>query len=152
MVKISIAKILRNYFAECPLLQEGKLNFDYLGVEPVEYTIETTPTEPILKKYVDGSTIRQYPFVFASRESFGADVWENIDTADFYEKLSAWVENQSNLRNLPNFNEEYRYSISLEVTSSGYVFQEDTDNARYQIQLVLKYYQDRRNTHGKILK
>lgn len=144
MVKISIAKILRNYFAECTLLQNGKLNFDYLGIEPVEYTIETVPTEPILKKYVDGSTIRQYPFVFASRESFGADVWGNIDTADFYEKLSNWVETQSNLRNLPNFDEEYRYSISLEVTSSGYVFQEDTDNARYQIQLVLKYYQDRR--------
>ena len=74
MVKISIAKILRNYFAECTLLQSGRLNFDYLGIEPVEYTIETVPTEPILKKYVDGSTIRQYPFVFASRESFGADV------------------------------------------------------------------------------
>ena len=140
--------MLRDYFAECPLLQDGKLIFDYLGIEPVEYTIETVPTEPIFKKYVDGSTIRQYPFVFASRESFGANVWGNIDTADFYEKLSNWVESQSNLRNLPNFDEEYRYSISLEVTSSGYVFQEDTDNARYQIQLVLKYYKDRRYTHG----
>lgn len=136
--------MLREYFAECPLLQDGKLNFDYLGIEPVEYTIETVPTEPIFKRYVDGSTIRQYPFVFASRESFGADVWGNIDTSDFYERLATWVETQSNLRNLPNFGEEYRYSVSLEVTSSGYVFQEDTDNARYQIQLSLKYYQDRR--------
>lgn len=136
--------MLREYFAECPLLQDGKLNFDYLGIEPVEYTIETVPTEPIFKRYVDGSTIRQYPFVFASRESFGVDVWGNIDTSDFYERLATWVETQSNLRNLPNFGEEYRYSVSLEVTSSGYVFQEDTDNARYQIQLSLKYYQDRR--------
>ena len=144
MVKISIEKILRDYFAECPLLQDGKLNFDYLGIEPVEYTIETVPTEPIFFLFFDSSTIRQYPFVFASRESFGADVWGNIDTADFYERLSTWVETQSNLRNLPQFEDDFRQSLSLEVTSSGYVFQADTDNARYQIQLVLKYYQDRR--------
>lgn len=146
MVKISIAKMLRDYFAECPLLKDGSFHFDYLGIEPVQYTIETVPTEPIFKKYVDGSTIRQYPFVFASRESFGSDVWGNIDTAEFYEDLATWVEIQSNTGNLPEFDSEYRYSISLEVTSSGYVFEEDTDNARYQIQLSLKYYQDRRFT------
>lgn len=136
--------MLRDYFSECPLLKDGVLNFDYLGIEPVKYTIETVPTEPIFKRYVDGSTIRQYPFVFASRESFGADVWGNIDTSDFYEKLATWVENQSNLGNLPQFEDDFRESLSLEVTSSGYVFQEDTDNARYQIQLKLMYYQDRR--------
>ena len=53
MVKISIAKMLRDYFAECPLLKDGKLNFDYLGIEPVEYAVETVPTAPKYKKYVD---------------------------------------------------------------------------------------------------
>jgi hypothetical protein len=138
--------MLRDYFAECPLLKDGVFNFDYLGIEPVEYTIETVPTEPVFKKYVDGSSIRQYPFVFASRETFGADVWANLDTSQFYEDLATWVESQSNIRNLPQFEDGLRESLSLEVTSSGYVFQEDTDNARYQIQMVLKYYQDRRFT------
>jgi hypothetical protein len=143
---MSIAKILRDFFASCPLLKDGIFNFDYLGVEPVEYTIETVPTEPVYKRYIDGSSIRQYPFVFASREFFGADVWSNIDTSAFYENLSTWVEIQSNLGSLPEFQDKYRISLSLEVTSSGYVFQEDADNARYQIQMVLKYYQDRRFT------
>lgn len=143
---MSIAKTLRGYFARCPLLKDGVFNFDYLGVEPVEYTIETVPTEPVFKRYVDGSSVRQYPFVFASREAFGANVWSNLDTSQFYEDLATWVETQSNLRNLPEFGDGLRESLSLEVTSSGYVFQEDADNARYQIQLVLKYYQDRRFT------
>ena len=44
----------------CPLLDEdGKVRVNFLGDTPIEYVIEEVPAEPIVKRYVDGSSIRQ---------------------------------------------------------------------------------------------
>ena len=43
----------------CPLLDEdGKVRVNFLGETPIEYVIEEVPAEPIVKRYVDGSSIR----------------------------------------------------------------------------------------------
>ena len=49
----------------CPLLDEdGKVRVNFLGDTPIEYVIEEVPAEPIVKRYVDGSSIRQVLFIF----------------------------------------------------------------------------------------
>ena len=145
---MSIIQSIRSFIAQCPLLEDGKLNIDYLGVEPLEYSIDSIPCETIIKKYVDGSEIRQYEFVFASRQAFGSDVWQNLANSDFYEKFADCIDSQNYNENFPDLESQYRTPQSVEVTSSGYVFELDTDNARYQIQLRLTYYQDRRYKNG----
>ena len=57
---------IRNYIRGCPLINKGKVNVDYLGVDIGEYSIEPTPADPIIKRYADGGTLRQYLFVFSS--------------------------------------------------------------------------------------
>lgn len=55
----------------CPLLDEdGKVRVNFLGETPIEYVIEEVPAEPIVKRYVDGSSIRQVLFIFASRDEY----------------------------------------------------------------------------------
>lgn len=110
----------------------------------MSYTIETVPTEPIVSNYTDGSSVRQYLFVFASREFFSSDLIDNIENSGFYENLASWVEYQTKIANLPDLESNFLKSQKIEVVSNGYVFEEDTSNARYQIQLRLVYYQDRR--------
>ena len=77
-----IIEAVRTFIKTCPYLQEFdgaiRVNVDYLSDEPTSYSIEEVPIEPILKRYVDGSTRRQYAFIFTSRESYGADVLQNI--------------------------------------------------------------------------
>ena len=134
---------IRNFIRTCPHLQEFngaiKVNVDYLGPESTMYSIEETPCEPIIKKYINGDTVRQYQFVFASRESYGPDVLQNIDNSGFYEDFANWIESENKIGNLPKLiNQECR---SIECLTTGYAFQTDVDKARYQIQMRITYFQ-----------
>lgn len=145
---MNIIESIRNYFVECPLLQDGcLLNVDRLGDTEIEYTIDGAMTSPILRKYADGSSLRQFNFVFASREKYGSDTLQNIANSGFYEDFADWIETQSDLGNLPEL-DEYRIPQYLEVLSGGYVFDTTDSTARYQIQLKFVYYQDRRYNNG----
>lgn len=133
---------IREYFLKCPLIDElARINVDYLGVDPVEYTIDSVPSETIIKQYVDGGTLKQYVFVFGSREYYGSDTLQNIENSGFYEKFSEWIENQSDIGNLPLLEEKKR-PFKIEVLTSGYLFDTSEENARYQIQMRLVYYED----------
>lgn len=137
-----IIESIRNYFIDCPILDElRKIGVDYLEVNDRAYTIDPVPSDNLIKKYVDGSSIKQYLFVVASREFYGAGYEGNIENIGFYEKLSTWIDKQNKKHNLPVLSGN-KESIELEVVTSGYLFGADENNARYQIQLRLKYYEE----------
>lgn len=137
-----IIKALRDYISQCPYLYEFNkgINVDYLDNDSTTYSIEEVPCEPIIKRYINGDTKRQYDFIFASRESYGADVFQNIENSGFYEDFSSWIEEESSKGNLPSL-EGNRESLEIRVSTTGYAFQTDDNSARYQIQLKLIYFQ-----------
>ena len=143
-----IIESIRNFIAKCPLLKDGcLLNVDRLGDTEIEYTVDGEMTSPILKKYVDGSSLRQFNFIFASREQYGSDTLQNSANSGFYEDFADWIETQSDSGNLPEL-DEFRIPQYIEVLSGGYVFDTNDSTARYQIQLKFVYYQDRRYNNG----
>ncbi|NBI08062.1 hypothetical protein [Senegalia massiliensis] len=134
---------IRDFISVCPLLDEfAKLNVDFLGPNATEYTIDSIPTDSILKQYVDGGKLKQYVFVFGSREFYGPDVLQNIENSGFYEKFSEWLDTKTELGELPLL-EGNKESDSIEAMSSGYLFGSTEDTARYQIQCRLIYYEDK---------
>ena len=137
-----IIESVRNYIRTCPHLQEFdnvvRVNVNYLDADADSYSIEEIPSEPILKKYVDGSTTRQYQFVFTSREPYNSDVLNNIDNSGFYQNFADWIEEQNNLGNLPIMDNGLE-ALEIKTTSIGYAFSVSEDTAQYQIQLRLKY-------------
>lgn len=137
----SIINALEQYFIPCELLKDGCLRVDYLGEKPVEYTIEVLTCDPIVKRYVNGDSIRQYLFAFGSREFYSQERLQNIQNSAFYERLAEWVEEQNEAGELPELPEGME-AQSLEVTSTGYLFDGSMENARYQIQLRLLYYKE----------
>lgn len=145
---MSIIESVRNFISGCPLLKNDVLlNVDRLGDSEIEYTIDGEITDPILRRYTDGSSLRQFNFIFASREKYGADTLQNIANSGFYEDFADWIETQSNAGNLPIL-DKYRIPQYIEVQSNNYIFDTDDSTARYQIQLKFIYYQDRRYTNG----
>lgn len=137
-----IIESIRNYFLSCPLIdEESKINVDYLGIEAVEYTIDSVPAEKVIKTYVGGDTLNQYVFVFGSREYYGSDTLQNIENSGFYENFSKWIKEQSKLGNLPILTGN-KNSIKMEVLTSGYLFDITESLARYQIQIRLVYYEN----------
>ena len=138
----SIIGGLREYIITCPLLDEnGRVGVDFLSNETVEYVIESTPAEPVLQMYVDGGSKRQYLFVFASREWYGADELGNMSNCGFYEAFAEWLEAQDKINNFPQL-PDGKMSIGIKATTHGYLFDAETDTGRYQIQCQLIYVQE----------
>ena len=137
----SIIDALEKYFIGCELLKDGALRVDYLGEKPVEYTIEVLPCDPVVKRYLGGSTVRQYLFAFGSREFYSQERLQNIQNSAFYELLADWLETRSMSGILPELPDGME-AQQLEVVSSGYLFDGSMTNARYQIQLRLLYFKE----------
>ena len=137
----SIIEGLEKYFLQCDMLKDGCLRVDFMGEKPIEYTIEVLPCDPVIKRYINGDTVRQYLFAFGSREHYSQERLQNIQNSAFYERFSDWVENQNKSGNLPELPDGME-AQGIYVVSSGYLFGESKTSARYQIQLELIYHKE----------
>ena len=66
---------------------------------------------------------------------------KNIANSSFYEDFAAWVEAQDAAGSFPEL-PKGMHAEQLTVLSSGYLFDESMQNARYQIQLELIYHKE----------
>lgn len=122
-------------------LADGRLSVDFLPEEAKSYSVDTVPTTEIVKRYLDGSSIRQFLFCVSSREFYSDNIAQNVDNQAFYERLAAWLERKSKLRQFPNIGTG-RTVRSIEISSTAYPFVVDEHGtARYQLQLKLTYFQ-----------
>lgn len=144
---MSVIESIRTFIRDnCPVLQEFDQMFPpAVGMEKLEedtgsYTVQIVPSEPIVKRYVNGDTIRRVSFYFASREAY-EDV-ENIDTSEFYEEFSEWLEACTRTGNLPQLSEG-KDAKCIKATTHGYLMDVTETKARYQIQCEFQYYQSK---------
>lgn len=132
---------IREFMRKCPYLNGDKrVHVDYLPNEVYQYSIESVPTQSLIKKYVDGGEVNQFVFTFASKEHYGADVITNLDNCGFYENVASWIKKSSDNNLLPELSGS-KSSMYMEILDSGYLYQADETKARYQMQLRLVYYE-----------
>lgn len=134
---------ITDFIMKCPLLKDGVFRVDALGDQAIEYVVETSVFDPVIKTYVNGDSERQYQFNFGSREFYSMDRIQNIQNSSFYEAFAEWIEEQNNLENFPELPDGC-YPRTLEVLSPGYLYDGSMRNARYQIQLRLTYYKEKK--------
>lgn len=138
-----IIESIRNYMRNLECLDTFnnaiRVNINYLEENPDTYSIEEVPINPIIKKYINGDSIRQYAFIFTSREPYGVDILTNIDNSGFYEKLADEIERNNENEIFPLLDDGLE-PLKIEVTSTGYAFAVTEDTAQFQIQLKLKYF------------
>lgn len=121
----------------------GRLDVDFLDENADTYSVDTIPCEEILKRYKDGGVIKQFQFAVSSRRFYEQNIKQNLSNLQFFEDLTAWVENKARSRELPTM-DKGRTAQKIVVTSSAYPFIVSEDGkARYQIQMRLEYYQKR---------
>lgn len=138
----SIIEAIRTYIITCPLLDSmGRVGVDYLSNEPINYSIDPVPANVIIEDYIDGSTDRQYLFVFSSREAYGEDTLQNMANSGFFEKFSDWLDGKNKLKQFPSL-PTGKTALSIVAQGIGYAFEAGTDSARYQIQCALEYHQE----------
>ena len=137
-----IAEAIRDFIKECPYLPEfyKSINVDYQGADIGSYMIESTPANPWVKIYTNGTGIKQFPFVFSSKELHSENVKRNIENSGFYELFSEWLEECTRAGALPKL-EGRRQPIKIFATTSGYVCDTQNEKAQYVIQCNFHYFQ-----------
>ena len=135
-----LIECVRDYIMEYPDLKDGCLLVDFLGDQAIEYSVETVPCNPMFKQYTDGGCMKQFLFLFASREFYSADVNQCIENLSFYENFESWIRANNLAGLLPDL--DGRTPVAIEVLTDGYAFDADSSTARYQIQLRLLYYEE----------
>ena len=137
---MKIIESIRNYIGnlDCMKTFENAINTNVLDGEVNSFSIEEIPSNPIVKKYTDGSTLRQFQFAFCSREPYGQEIIQQIENSSFYEDFSNEIESKNNQGILP-IDINGIEPIGIEITSSAYVVATEEDTAMYQINLNFKY-------------
>ena len=131
---------VRTFLCGCPYLKDGVFNVDYLSGNPTEYSIDSLPVDPIIKKYVDGSSVRQFVFAFGSVEPYGSDVDTNLANSTFYEDFAAWVDQKNKNQELPALGVD-KTPMEIQAQGAGYLTENTENAARYQVQCRLVYQQ-----------
>lgn len=128
---------IRQYFIDNNIIDEDfRINVDFLGEEPTEFALEPIPINPILEKYVNGDTLRQFQFQLLSCNDYGADVMQNISNSSYYENLHSLIELNNKKKILPKIDG----IISIECLDNGAILDAGTNTARYSIQMQVIYY------------
>ena len=114
---------------------------NFLDENPTEYALYAVPssiryTENVLGEEIpaDEQTLN---FVFAPQESYGADTQQNLDSMEFYEAVTGWIQAQNVLRRLPEIPGGTVKSVVPTLTA--YPAAVGADTAKYQIQLRITY-------------
>lgn len=140
-------QIIKEYIETCPLLDGDQINVDYLKDEVYSYSIDRTPTTPIIQKYVDGyGGKKQITFDFTVTAPLSSRVVTNLANSKFGEDFINWVEEQQMLRNLPKIDGAF----SIECTSPSYIIQKTDTTAIYIIQMNFIYYELSNSLQGSV--
>jgi hypothetical protein len=138
---MSILSALQMYLKTYSGLESGApVWVDKLGPNVPEYSIVPLPGERIIESYINGGSVREYPFAFQVIIST-ADDPERLETNEFFESLAEWMETQTAAGTLPLLSTG-KTPLSIEATQWGYLFEEgESDSGVYQIQCRLVYEQ-----------
>lgn len=142
MPAVNNIESLREWFRTCPALSPcNRFQVDYLAENPTEYAIYAVPSTISYRENVLGeeipADIQTLNFIFASKESYGADVVQNLATLGFYEDVVLWILEQNNHRNFPRINDGTVRSIVPTLTA--YPAEIGSETAKYQIQIRMTY-------------
>ena len=131
---------IRDYILMCEFLKDYKVNVDNLGVN-MEYSINALPCNPLIKKYADGGSVKQFQFALTSKDCYDGDARTAIENSGFYERFEDWIEQQDIKGILPELSGD-KAPVSITVMQKGYLYDLDTDLGQYEIQCKLEYEQE----------
>ncbi len=126
---------LRDYILTCPYLSEGRIGVDYLDNEAENYSISVSPAPKVIRRYIDGTEVRQIQFFFDSTLNYGGELTKQIENTSFYEDFAEWIHTNNKSRVLPDIDGIQ----SIECITNGYLGDIGSDTAIYRIQMQINY-------------
>ena len=119
--------------------KKNRINVEFLSEKPTEFSIEKVSTNPIIEKYIDGSSYRQFQFQLVSCNEYSAELAQNIANSEFYENFYNTIEEKNKQKLLPNI----EGIDTIECLDNGAMINANENTARYSILMRIKYYKAR---------
>lgn len=130
-----IEKIRTYFIAEKIVDESNRINIEFLGLEPTQFSIEKIASNPILEKYINGSSLRQFQFRLVSCEDYGPEIAQNISNNEFYENFYSKIEKNNKAKKLPKIDG----IVGIECLDDGAIINAETNTARYSILMRITY-------------
>lgn len=141
MATINNTASLRAWLRQCPAVERGRLfGADYLA-DDESYSLDATPTALQYRENILGEMAlrenQEQNFVFASRDPYGPEPRQNLDNLGVMQDVSAWIIEQNNARNFPQW--EGGEVTAIVPTLSAFPIAMGSAYARYQMQIKVTY-------------
>jgi hypothetical protein len=140
---MSVIAAVKTYIATYAGLTTGApLWVDYLGPQVNGYAIVPVAGNKITARYLDGGSLREFPFALRSMVST-SDELERLDNAGFSEAFADWLESQTEAGVLPTITgTPTRTAETIEATGWGYLYEQGISaTGVYQVTCRLTYSQ-----------
>lgn len=143
-MSISAIKALRDWLAACPAIEAEEtdltgLGINFLGPEPVQFSLEDSPGDPVILRYFNG-VVKAKNYALTSRLAFCEQDAIQAANSGLIDTICDWIEAQNDQRSFPDLGSG-RSVQSVEVTSSGYIQSVDSNTCKFQMQLQVQYFQ-----------
>lgn len=142
--EINMYKGLYEYLEQSPQLQGKRFNFDWIGSQPTNYSVDIPTFVPEIFTDTLGDKKCRLNFYIRSQNQYGEDVLNNIENLDFFLKVKKWFEKQNRMKNFPDLGNDKKV-IGVHDTTEGYIVSTTTSTALYQIQCTVEYIQENTN-------
>lgn len=142
MAEINTAENLRLWLKECPAISDTyTFNVDFMGTEPVEYALFSSPTAISYERDILGNVyvkpIQELQYIFAALFPISEDVSKNLENLEFFTDVMNWIYQQNMQNHFPQIEEGTVLSIMPDL--SPHIWNSEGGDGRYQIQLKIRY-------------
>lgn len=127
-----------DWLQTCPHIKD--LFFNFSQSDPGDTAL--IPSDTVINEFIDGSSLRRYDCALTRIISctFEPNDTANIDAVTEFEQIHAWIQQQNDAGNLPEFPEgETPYEIFVLPSESGYAVAQDLSSAKYMLQFQIEY-------------
>lgn len=121
------------------LVSNAPVLIDFMAATPTQYAIIPLPGARVVEWYINGGSVREFPFAFESMEST-ADELERLENIGFFEAFSDWLESQSLAGTLPTLGTG-KTATKIETLGWAFLYEQGSETGTYQIQCRLEYEQ-----------
>lgn len=129
---------LMQYLEQCPQLKGQRFNFDFIGGEPIQWSLQIPTNDPRLSGTVTGDTHKKQDFILVSMSFFGDDVDVNIGNLDGFQAISKWFRKNNRNKVYPDMGAG-KIVTGVYAQTDGYIEGTTESAARYQIQCRVEY-------------
>lgn len=138
---MSMIEVVRDYLLTYAPMGDALIHVDALGATPTEYAVIPMPGARVVEQYLDGGSLREFPFLIQSVFST-ADEAARIENSSAYEDLADWLEAQTKAGSLPTL-DTGKTAESIEAVTWGFVYEQgESATGIYQITCKLTYQQN----------